>query len=59
MGLDISGTHHRGVRGGIVTGVATAIHLGKTVTSHDVVMTNEAGERLCTVRITNLIIDKR
>ena len=59
VGLDISGTHHRGVRGGIVTGVATAIHLGKTVTSHDVVMTNEAGERLCTVRITNLIIDKR
>jgi uncharacterized protein (TIGR00369 family) len=59
VGLDISGTHHRGVRNGIVTGVATAIHLGKTVTSHEVVMTNEAGERLCTVRITNLIIDQR
>jgi uncharacterized protein (TIGR00369 family) len=59
VGLDISGTHHRGVRDGIVTGVATAIHLGKTVTSHEVIITDEAGARLCTVRITNLIIDQR
>ena len=59
VGLDISGTHHRGVRDGIVTGVATAIQLGKTVTSHEVVITDEAGARLCTVRITNLIIEKR
>jgi 1,4-dihydroxy-2-naphthoyl-CoA hydrolase len=59
VGLDISGTHHRGVRDGIVTGVATAIHLGKTVTSHEVVITDEAGGRLCTVRITNLIVERR
>ena len=59
VGLDISGTHHRGVRDGIVTGVATAIQLGKTVTSHEIVITDEAGERLCTVRITNLIVEKR
>jgi uncharacterized protein (TIGR00369 family) len=59
VGLDISGTHHRGTRDGVVTGVATAIQLGKTVTSHEVVITDEAGARLCTVRITNLIVDKR
>lgn len=59
VGLDISGTHHRGVRDGIVTGVATAIHLGKTVTSHQVVITDEAGGRLCTVRITNLLVERR
>jgi uncharacterized protein (TIGR00369 family) len=59
VGLDISGTHHRGARDGVVTGVATAIQLGKTVTSHEVVITDEAGARLCTVRITNLIVDKR
>jgi uncharacterized protein (TIGR00369 family) len=59
VGLDISGTHHRGVRDGVVTGVATALQLGKTVTSHEVVITDEAGARLCTVRITNLIVDKR
>jgi 1,4-dihydroxy-2-naphthoyl-CoA hydrolase len=59
VGLDISGTHHRGTREGIVTGVATAIQLGSTITSHEVVVTDEAGTRLCTVRITNLIVDKR
>jgi 1,4-dihydroxy-2-naphthoyl-CoA hydrolase len=59
VGLDISGTHHRGVRDGIVTGVATAIQLGKTVTSHEVVITDDSGARLCTVRITNLIVEKR
>ena len=59
VGLDISGTHHRGARDGVVTGVATAIQLGKTVTSHEVVITDETGVRLCTVRITNLIVDKR
>jgi uncharacterized protein (TIGR00369 family) len=59
VGLDISGTHHRGVREGIVTGVATAIQLGKTVTSHEVVITDDSGARLCTVRITNLIVEKR
>jgi uncharacterized protein (TIGR00369 family) len=59
VGLDISGTHHRGVREGIITGVATAIRLGNTVTSHEVVMTDQTGARLCTVRITNLIVEKR
>jgi uncharacterized protein (TIGR00369 family) len=59
VGLDISGTHHRGVREGVITGVATAIRLGNTVTSHEVVMTDQTGARLCTVRITNLIVEKR
>jgi uncharacterized protein (TIGR00369 family) len=59
VGLDINGTHHRGARDGIVTGVATAIHLGKTVTSHEVVITDETGARVSTVRITNLIVDRR
>jgi uncharacterized protein (TIGR00369 family) len=59
VGLDISGTHHRGARSGLVTGTATAIHLGGTTTSHEVVLTDEKGDRLCTVRITNLLIDER
>jgi uncharacterized protein (TIGR00369 family) len=58
VGLDVNGTHHRGARSGLVTGTATAIHLGRTTTSHDVVLTDEEGNRLCTVRITNLLIDK-
>ncbi|MBN9631292.1 MAG: hotdog fold thioesterase [Actinobacteria bacterium] len=57
VGLDINATHHRSARSGLVTGVATAIRLGRTVTSHEVVLTDEEGNRLCTVRITNLIVD--
>ncbi|WP_229715076.1 hotdog fold thioesterase [Subtercola lobariae] len=56
VGLDINATHHKGARGGTITGVATAISLGRTIASHEVVISNEAGERLCTVRITNLIV---
>lgn len=57
VGLDINATHHRSARSGVVTGVATAIRLGRTVTSHEVVVTDEDGNRLCTARITNLIVD--
>lgn len=59
VGVDISGTHHRSVRSGTITGTATAITLGKTLTSHEVVITDDAGERLCTIRITNLLIERR
>lgn len=57
VGLDINATHHRSARSGLVTGTATAIRLGRKVTSHEVVLTDEEGNRLCTVRITNLIVE--
>ncbi|MGJ4844379.1 MULTISPECIES: PaaI family thioesterase [unclassified Leifsonia] len=58
VGVDINATHHRSARSGLVTGVATAIRLGRTVASHEIVVTDEDGNRLCTARITNLILDK-
>ena len=57
VGVDINATHHRAVRSGLVTGVATAIKLGRTIASHEVVVTDEDGNRICTARITNLILD--
>jgi uncharacterized protein (TIGR00369 family) len=57
VGVDINATHHRAARSGLVTGTATAIRLGRTITSHEVVVTDEDGNRLCTARITNLIVD--
>jgi uncharacterized protein (TIGR00369 family) len=59
VGVDINATHHRSARSGLVTGVATAIRLGRTIASHEIVITDEDGNRLCTARITNLIIDAR
>ena len=43
VGVDINATHHRSATSGTVTGVATAIHLGRTSASYEVVITDEAG----------------
>jgi 1,4-dihydroxy-2-naphthoyl-CoA hydrolase len=58
VGVDVSATHHRGAREGTVTITATPIHLGRTLTTHEVLLTNAAGQRLCTLRITNLLLDR-
>ncbi|CAB4549784.1 MAG: hotdog fold thioesterase [Actinobacteria bacterium] len=55
VGIEISASHSKSATKGVVTGTATAISLGKTLTVHEIVVTNESGERLSTVRITNLI----
>jgi 1,4-dihydroxy-2-naphthoyl-CoA hydrolase len=58
VGLDINATHHRAARSGFVTGTATALSLGKTLASYEVVVTDEDGNRVCTSRITCLIRPK-
>lgn len=57
VGVDISATHHRAGVSGLVTGVCTPIHLGRTLTTHEIVISDESGRRLCTSRITNMLID--
>jgi 1,4-dihydroxy-2-naphthoyl-CoA hydrolase len=55
VGVDINATHHRAARSGLVTGVATPLHLGGTIATYDVSITDENGRRVCTARITCLI----
>ncbi|MDR6892394.1 PaaI family thioesterase [Falsarthrobacter nasiphocae] len=55
VGVDISATHHRGARDGYVTATARPLSLGRTLCSHEVILTDDDGRRLCTVRITNLV----
>ncbi len=57
LGIDVGATHHRAIAAGTVTGTCTAIHLGRTLTTHEIIMTDEQGRRLSTARITNLIRD--
>ena len=52
VGVDINATHHRSATSGIVTGTATAIHLGRSSAAYEVVITDERGKRVCTSRIT-------
>jgi uncharacterized protein (TIGR00369 family) len=55
LGVDINATHHRSVRTGLVYGVATPAHLGSTVASYEIVITDESGARVCTARLTCLL----
>jgi uncharacterized protein (TIGR00369 family) len=58
-GVDLNITHHRGATDGILTGTATPVHLGRTITSHEIVVTDDQGRRICTARITNQLIEPR
>ena len=58
VGVDINATHHRAATAGLVTATATAIHLGRTVASYEIVITDERGKRVCTCRITCALIPR-
>ncbi|WP_243063024.1 hotdog fold thioesterase [Humibacter sp. RRB41] len=59
VGIEINATHTRSATSGIVTAVCTPIHLGRTLTTHEIVVTDDRGRRCSTIRITNLIKDAR
>lgn len=56
VGLEINATHHRAATSGHAHGVATAIHLGRTTCTYEVVISNDEGKRLCTSRITCAVV---
>lgn len=57
VGVDINATHTRSATSGIVTGVCTPIHLGRSIAVHEIVVTDDQGRRCSTIRITNMIKD--
>lgn len=59
VGVDINATHHASGRQGFVTATATAIRLGRTLASHEIIIEDDDGKRLCTARITNALMPKR
>ena len=52
VGIEINATHHKPVRSGLVTGVATPLRLGGMIASYEIIVTDEGGERVCTARLT-------
>jgi uncharacterized protein (TIGR00369 family) len=59
VGVDINATHHKPATSGFVTGVATAVSLGKTLCVYEIVITNDTGQRTCSARITCMILAER
>ncbi len=57
VGIEINATHSRSATEGIVTGTCRALVLGRTLCTHEIVMTDEQGRRLSTVRMTNYLRD--
>ena len=57
VGVDINATHTRSATSGLVTGVCTPVHLGRSITVHEIAISDDQGRRCSTIRITNMIKD--
>ena len=57
VGIEINATHHRSATEGHVTGVATPVHLGRTLATWDITITDDAGKKVCTSRLTCMLRD--
>ena len=58
VGIEVSATHHRSATSGQVTGTATAISLGRTLATYEIVIVDDEGRRTCTARLTCLLRDR-
>jgi 1,4-dihydroxy-2-naphthoyl-CoA hydrolase len=52
FGVELSCSHHRGVSEGQVTGVVTPLHLGRTLSTFEIVITDDLDARICTARLS-------
>lgn len=55
VGVEINATHHRAVRSGHVTGVATKLHAGRSLATYAIEITDDEGRKVCTSRLTCFI----
>jgi uncharacterized protein (TIGR00369 family) len=59
VGVDINATHHRSVTSGSVTAVCTPLHVGRSLATFLIEISDEQGRRVCTARLTCLYRDNR
>lgn len=55
VGIEINASHSRSVSAGVVTATCTALSLGRTLATHEIVVRDEEGRRLSTIRMTNFL----
>ena len=58
VGIEVSATHHRSATSGSVTATATALSLGRTLATYEIVIVDDEGRRTCTARLTCLLRDR-
>ncbi|MCU1629851.1 MAG: aromatic compound degradation protein PaaI [Pseudonocardia sp.] len=54
VGLELACTHHRAATDGWVTGVARPLHVGRSTSTTEIVLTDDQGHRICTAKLTCL-----
>ena len=57
VGVDLNATHHRSATSGIVTGVATAVHRGRSAATYEIAITDDQGRRVTSCRLTCMLRD--
>ena len=58
VGVDINVTHLKGVKDGLVTGIATANHIGKSTGNYTIDIFNEKNEKTATARLSLFFREK-
>ena len=59
VGLEINANHVHSATAGFVTGIATALHLGKSTHVWDIKIYNDNDKMICVSRLTVAVIEKR
>jgi uncharacterized protein (TIGR00369 family) len=57
VSIEVNASHSHAATSGFVTAVCTPIRLGRTLTVHEVVVSDDGGRRCSTIRVTHLIRD--
>jgi 1,4-dihydroxy-2-naphthoyl-CoA hydrolase len=59
VGLDINANHVRAVTGGIVTGTARPLHVGRNTQVWEIRIENEDGKLVCISRLTLAVVPRQ
>lgn len=58
MGVEINASHHRSATSGLITGVATRLHGGRTLATYGIEITDDNGRPVCTARLTCVLRER-
>lgn len=58
VGIELNISHHRSATDGVVTATARAVQLGKTLATYEIEITDDAGRRVSSGRLTCLLRDR-
>jgi 1,4-dihydroxy-2-naphthoyl-CoA hydrolase len=59
VGTDLNCTHHRSATTGTVSGVSVPVHVGRSTSCFEIVISNESGRRICTARLSCAFVPPR